>query len=122
MSEAILNTSLTTQTDTAIADVLAGRRRGVLPMLAFAGPAFVASIAYVDPGNFATNIQAGAHYGYGLLWGVLLASRLAVLFQARSAKIGSVPGHNLAELCRMHFPRPVVMAMWVVSEVAAMAT
>jgi manganese transport protein len=122
MPEAVLNTTLSSRTDTAIAEALAGKRRGFSAVLLFAGPAFVASVAYVDPGNFATNIQAGAHYGYGLLWVVLLANVLAMLFQAMSAKIGIVTGHNLAELCRMHFPRPVVMAMWGVSEVAAMAT
>jgi manganese transport protein len=76
----------------------------------------------MDPGNFATNIQAGAKYGYGLLWVVLLANVIAMLFQALSAKLGIVTGRNLAELCRDHFPRPVVWAMWIVSEIAAMAT
>jgi len=76
----------------------------------------------MDPGNFATNIQAGAKYGYTLLWVVLLANLIAMLFQALSAKLGIVTGHNLAEMCRLHFPAPVVWAMWVVSEVAAMAT
>jgi manganese transport protein len=89
---------------------------------AFAGPAVIASIAYMDPGNFATNIQAGAKYGYGLLWVVLLANVIAMLFQALSAKLGIVTGRNLAELCRDHFPQPVVWAMWIVSEIAAMAT
>jgi manganese transport protein len=102
--------------------VLAGERRGLRASLAFAGPAVVASIAYMDPGNFATNIQAGAKYGYALLWVVLLANLIAMLFQALSAKLGIVTGRNLAELCRDQFPRPVVFAMWVVSEVAAMAT
>ena len=74
------------------------------------------------PGNFATNIQAGAKYGYGLLWVVLLANLIAMLFQALSAKLGIVTGRNLAEMCREQFPRPVVWAMWVVSEIAAMAT
>ena len=74
------------------------------------------------PGNFATNIQAGAKYGYGLLWVVLLANLIAMLFQALSAKLGIVTGRNLAEMCRDHFPQPVVWAMWVVSEIAAMAT
>ena len=90
--------------------------------LAFAGPAVIASIAYMDPGNFATNIQAGARYGYTLLWVVLLANLIAMLFQALSAKLGIVTGRNLAEMCRDEFPRPVVWGMWVVSEVAAMAT
>ena len=101
---------------------LRGERRGVLSVLAFAGPAIVASIAYMDPGNFATNIQAGARYGYTLLWVVLVANLIAMLFQALSAKLGIVTGHNLAEMCRLQFPRPVVWAMWVISEGAAMAT
>ena len=67
-------------------------------------PAVIASIAYMDPGNFATNIQAGAKYGYGLLWVVLLANLIAMLFQALSAKLGIVTGRNLAEMCREHFP------------------
>ena len=69
----------------------------------------IASIAYVDPGNFATNIQAGAKYGYGLLWVVLLANLIAMLFQALSAKLGIVTGRNLAEMCRDQFPPPVVL-------------
>src|ERR1700712_1463142 len=90
--------------------------------LLFTGPAVVASIAYMDPGNFATNIQAGAAYGYSLLWVVLLANLTAMLFQALSAKLGVVTGRNLAEHCRDRFPTPVVWAMWGISEVAAMAT
>jgi manganese transport protein len=101
---------------------LAGQRYGMRATLAFAGPAVIASIAYMDPGNFATNIQAGAKYGYGLLWVVLVANVIAMLFQGLSAKLGIVTGRNLAELCRDHFPRPVVWAMWIVSEIAAMAT
>ena len=91
-------------------------------MLPFAGPAVIASIAYMDPGNFATNIQGGAQFGYLLLWVVVLANLVAMLFQALSAKVGIVTGQSLAGLCRRHFPRPVVLAMWVVSEIAAMAT
>jgi manganese transport protein len=113
--------SLTERTVATAHQALAGRR-GVSAALAFAGPAIVASIAYMDPGNFATNIQAGAKYGYGLLWVVLLANVVAMLFQGLSAKLGIVTGRNLAELCRDRFPRPVVWAMWAVSEVAAMAT
>src|SRR6266699_675552 len=114
--------SLSERTAAAAREVLAGRRRGVRAYLPFAGPAVVASIAYMDPGNFATNIQAGAKYGYGLLWVVLLANLIAMLFQALSAKLGIVTGRNLAEMCREQFPRPVVWAMWVISEIAAMAT
>ena len=102
--------------------VLAGRRRGPLAFLPFLGPAVIASVAYMDPGNFATNIQAGAKYGYSLLWVVLLANLIAMLFQALSAKLGIVTGRNLAELCRLSFPKPVVIFFWIVSEIAAMAT
>jgi manganese transport protein len=114
--------TLTEWTVQAAKDVLAGQRRGWRGYLAFAGPAVIASIAYMDPGNFATNIQAGAKYGYGLLWVVLLANLVAMLFQALSAKLGIVTGRNLAQMCREQFPAPVVWAMWVVSEGAAMAT
>ena len=113
---------MTARTDLAITEALSGRRRGVRALLPFVGPAFVASVAYIDPGNFATNIQAGAKYGYGLLWVVLLANAAAMLFQSLSARLGIATGQNLAELCRAQFPRPVVWVMWAVSEVAAMAT
>jgi manganese transport protein len=103
-------------------EVLAGRRTGLAALVTMTGPALIASVAYVDPGNFATNIQAGAHYGYTLLWVVLGANVIAMLFQAMSAKIGIVTGRNLAELSRAHFPQAVVWAMWVASEIAAMAT
>jgi manganese transport protein len=114
--------SLTARSMTVAREVLAGRRSGLSARLAFVGPAVVASIAYVDPGNFATNIQAGAKYGYELLWVVLAANLIAMLFQALSAKLGIVTGHNLAEMCRRQFPPAVVWAMWGVSELAAMAT
>jgi manganese transport protein len=103
-------------------DVLSGKRRGLRGILPFAGPAVIASVAYMDPGNFATNIQAGAKHNYDLLWVVVLASLIAMFFQALSAKLGIATGRNLAELSREHFPRPMVWAMWVGSEVAAMAT
>ena len=114
--------SLSERTVSTARQVLAGQRGGMRAYLAFVGPAVIASIAYMDPGNFATNIQAGARYGYTLLWVVLLANLIAMLFQALSAKLGIVTGRNLAEMCRDEFPRPVVWGMWVVSEVAAMAT
>jgi manganese transport protein len=114
--------SLSCRTAITAQSVLAGQRRGLLSYLVFAGPAVIASIAYMDPGNFATNIQAGAKYGYTLLWVVLLANLVGMLFQALSAKLGIVTGRNLAEMCREQFPIPVVWAMWAVSEVAAMAT
>ena len=114
--------SLSERTVSAARQVLEGRHSGLRAYLAFAGPAVIASIAYMDPGNFATNIQAGAKYGYALLWVVLAANLIAMLFQALSAKLGIVTGRNLAEMCRDHFPQPVVWAMWAASEIAAMAT
>src|SRR5438477_1050468 len=120
--EAARRDSLTERTMARTHQVLAGRPGGLRTAMAFAGPAVIASIAYMDPGNFATNIQAGAKYGYGLLWVVLLANVIAMLFQALSAKLGVVTGRNLAEMCREQFPQPVVWVMWVISEVAAMAT
>ncbi len=114
--------SLSERTVAVARQVLTGTGGGWRGYSAFAGPAIIASIAYVDPGNFATNIQAGAKYGYGLLWVVVLANLIAMLFQALSAKLGIVTGRNLAEMCRDHFPRPIVLAMWGVSEIAAMAT
>ncbi len=122
MIESIIRPSLSEQTVATARQVLAGQRRGLRGSLAFVGPAVIASIAYIDPGNFATNIQAGARYGYGLLWVVLAANLIAMLFQGLSAKLGIVTGRNLAELCRDHFSRPVVFAMWGISEIAAMAT
>jgi manganese transport protein len=114
--------ALTARSIAAAREVLAGRRSGFSAHLAFVGPAVVASIAYVDPGNFATNIQAGAKYGYELLWVVLVANLIAMLFQALSAKLGIVTGRNLAEMCRDEFPPAVVWALWIVGELAAMAT
>ena len=114
--------TLSERTTFDIREVLAGRRRGVHAILPFVGPAFICSVAYTDPGNFATNIQAGAKYNYSLLWVVLAANVVAMLFQGLSARIGIVTNCNLAELCRQHFPRRIVIAMWLVSEVAAMAT
>ncbi|WP_196223369.1 Nramp family divalent metal transporter [Roseibium sp. RKSG952] len=113
---------MTHRTQDGIRAVLAGERRSLRARLVFAGPAIVASIAYMDPGNYATNIQAGAGYGYQLLWVVLLANLIAMLFQALSARLGIVTGKNLAELSRDNFPKWVVWVMWAVSEVAAMAT
>ncbi|HTH58803.1 MAG TPA: Nramp family divalent metal transporter [Paraburkholderia sp.] len=117
-----VDTGLTARTNTAIREALEGRRRGAALLLPFAGPAVVVSVAYMDPGNFATNIQAGARYGYALLWVVLLANAVAMLFQSLSAKLGIVTGRNLAEVCRDRLPTTLVWVMWVVSEIAAMAT
>lgn len=111
-------------TVSAAAEVLEGRspKRGIARMLPFLGPAFVASVAYIDPGNFATNIQGGAKFGYMLLWVVVASNLTAMLVQALSAKLGIATGRNLAEMCRDQFPRPVVWGMWVISELVAMAT
>ena len=122
MSDLVARPNLSERTVTAAQTALSGTRRGLPGLLPFVGPAVVASIAYMDPGNFATNIQAGARHGYMLLWVVLLSNMIAMLFQALSARLGIVSGHSLASLCRLHFPRPLVIAMWLVSEVAAMAT
>jgi len=123
MSDFALPTrSLSARTVLAGQEALAGRRRGLRGFLPFAGPAVIASVAYVDPGNFATNIQGGAQFGYLLLWVVVVANLVAMLFQSLSARLGIVTGQSLAALCRERYPRPVVYAMWVASEVAAMAT
>jgi len=108
----------------AATDVLTGRsKKGKLAkLLPFLGPAFIASVAYVDPGNFATNIQGGAQFGYLLLWVIVASNLMAMLVQSLSAKLGIATGMNLAEQCRAHFPRPVVVFMWVLMELVAMAT
>lgn len=105
-------------------EVLAGtsERPFYARLLPFLGPAFIASVAYVDPGNFATNIQGGAEFGYLLLWVIISANLMAMLIQSLSAKLGIATGLNLAEVCREEFPPPVVWGMWVIAEVVAMAT
>ncbi len=123
MSDTVLHTpSWSERTLAAGHESLTGQRRGLRAFLPFVGPAMVASVAYVDPGNFATNIQAGASYGYALLWVVVVANLVAMLFQGLSAKLGIVSGRSLAAASRDSFPAPVVLAMWLASEVAAMAT
>jgi manganese transport protein len=104
--------------------VLSGQaRKGIFARLwPFLGPAFIASVAYIDPGNFATNIQGGAQFGYMLLWVILLSNLMAMLIQTASAKLGIATGMNLAEHCRERFPRWVVYTMWVLMELVAMAT
>lgn len=121
-SSAIAATGFTARSIGAGRQALSGRRRGLSAIVPFVGPAVIASVAYMDPGNFATNIQGGASYGYNLLWVVVFANLAAMLFQALSAKLGIVSGKNLAEICRDHLPTPVVYAMWITSEIGAMAT
>ena len=101
---------------------LKGDRRGLRGLLPFLGPAFVAAVAYVDPGNFATNIASGAQYGYLLLWVILCSNLMAMLIQAMSAKLGIATGKNLPEVCRERFPKAVSLGLWVQAEVIAMAT
>lgn len=91
-------------------------------LMPFLGPAFIASVAYVDPGNFATNIQGGAQFGYMLVWVIVCSNLMAMLIQTLSAKLGIATGMNLAEQCRAHFPRPVAYGMWFLMELVAMAT
>src|SRR5829696_2773833 len=101
---------------------LKGDRRGLRKLWPFLGPAFVAAVAYVDPGNFATNIAAGAQYGYLLLWVILTSNLMAMLIQSMSAKLGIATGKNLPEVCRERFPKPVSLGLWVQAEIIAMAT
>jgi manganese transport protein len=101
---------------------LKGDRRGIRKLLPFLGPAFIAAVAYVDPGNFATNISGGAQFGYLLLWVILVSNLMAMLIQSMSAKLGIATGKNLPEVCRARFPRPVTFLLWVQAEVIAMAT
>jgi manganese transport protein len=112
------------RTVTAATEVLEGKSREgwYRRLLPFLGPAFIASVAYVDPGNFATNIQGGAQFGYMLLWVIVASNLMAMLTQALSAKLGIATGKNLAEMCREQFPRGIVWTMWVLMEFVAMAT
>lgn len=98
------------------------QKSGLARLLPFLGPAFIASVAYVDPGNFATNISGGAKFGYLLLWVILATNLMAMLIQALSAKLGIATGENLAEQCRNRFPRWFVWGMWALMELVAMAT
>jgi manganese transport protein len=101
---------------------LQGQRRGMRAMWPFLGPAFIAAVAYVDPGNFATNLAGGAKFGYMLLWVILVSNLMAMLIQTMSAKLGIATGMNLPEVCRAQFPTPVTITLWIQAEVIAMAT
>jgi manganese transport protein len=105
-------------------EVLTGtsKKSGLARLMPFLGPAFIASVAYMDPGNFATNIQGGAKFGYQLLWVIVASNLMAMLIQSLSAKLGIATGQNLAEHCRNEFPRPVVISMWIIGELVAIAT
>lgn len=112
------------KTVTAAVEVLSGKSKkgGLGRLWPFLGPAVVACVAYIDPGNFATNLEGGAKYGYTLVWVVVASNLMGMLIQALSAKVGIATGRNLAELCREHFPRWLTYLMWVLMEVVAMAT
>src|SRR6202042_1896005 len=101
---------------------LSGERRGVRAVLPFLGPAFIAAVAYIDPGNFATNMAGGSQFGYMLLWVVLAANLMAMLIQSMSAKLGIATGRSLPEMCRDRFPFRVVVLLWLQAEAVAMAT
>src|ERR687886_1505032 len=111
-----------TATARAAHQSLKGERRGLRRLLPFLGPAFIAAVAYVDPGNFATNIAGGAQFGYLLLWVILCSNLMAMLIQSMSAKLGIATGKNLPEVCRERFPRPVTFFLWLQAEIIAMAT
>ena len=106
----------------AAAQSLAGERRGLRGVWPFLGPAFIACVAYVDPGNFATNMAGGAKFGYLLLWVIVAANLMAMLIQSMSAKLGIATGQNLPEVCRDRFPRAVTFGLWIQAEAIAMAT
>lgn len=98
------------------------KRKGLQRLLPFIGPAFIAAVAYIDPGNFATNIQAGSQYGYLLLWVILASNVMAILIQSMSAKLGIATGKNLPEISRDHFPVWASFALWIQGELMVMAT
>jgi manganese transport protein len=106
------------------ADVLTGKSKAPfgIRMLPFLGPAFIAGVAYMDPGNIATNIQAGAQFGYTLLWVIAVSNLMAMVIQSLSAKLGIATGKNLAEHCRLFLPKPAAFGLWIVMEIVAMAT
>ena len=112
------------RTSRSATEVLTGtsKKSGLARLMPFLGPAFIASVAYMDPGNFATNIQGGAKFGYQLLWVIVASNLMAMLIQSLSAKLGIATGQNLAEHCRNEFPRPVVISMWIIGELVAIAT
>jgi manganese transport protein len=101
---------------------LSGERRGLRGLLPFLGPAFIAAVAYIDPGNFATNVAGGAKFGYLLLWVIVAANLMAMLIQSMSAKLGIATGKNLPELCRERFGRRTAFVLWLQAEAVAMAT
>lgn len=117
-SAAVKNKRLTVSADS----VLRGEVKGLKRLLPFLGPAFIASVAYLDPGNFATNITAGSRYGYLLLWVIFASNLMAVLIQTLSAKLGIATGHNLPEVARERFSKKTSILLWIQSELVIIAT
>src|SRR5436853_3221638 len=115
-----------TRTDAVVRKRGAGeralKRPGRLGLLPFLGPAFIACVAYIDPGNFATNVAGGSRYGYTLVWVIVASNLMAMLVQGLSAKLGVATGRNLAEVCRDELPRRVTIGLWVQAELIAIAT
>ncbi len=109
-------------TERAAQAVLSGETKGFRRLLPFLGPAFIAAVAYIDPGNFATNITAGSQYGYMLLWVIFASNLMAVLIQSLSAKLGIATGRNLPEIARDRFPKGVSIFLWIQSELVIIAT
>jgi manganese transport protein len=127
MSPRVKNSSPTSQTDLTVKAakaVLSGKSKKskLANLLPFLGPAFIASVAYVDPGNFATNIEGGAQFGLTLLWVIFASNLMAILIQSLSAKLGIATGRNLAEQCHDHFPKWFVYFLWVLMELVAIFT
>src|SRR4051812_11396228 len=98
-----------------------GRRQKLRRLFAFMGPAYLVSVGYMDPGNWATDLEGGARFGYALLWVLLMSNLMAVILQTLSARLGGVTGHDLAQACRSEYSRPINFALWVLAEVAIAA-
>jgi manganese transport protein len=107
---------------TKSAESIFNKRKGLKRLLPFIGPAFIAAVAYIDPGNFATNIQSGSQYGYLLLWVILASNLMAILIQTLSAKLGIATGKNLPEISQSYFPTWASVALWIQGELMVMAT
>ncbi|TYS09637.1 divalent metal cation transporter [Bacillus subtilis] len=120
----MMNKDITAQSprSKAVQEALDGKIKGFRGLLPFLGPAFIAAIAYIDPGNFATNISAGSKYGYMLLWVILFSNIMALLIQSLSAKLGIATGKNLPEVAREEFPKPVSIGLWIQGELVIIAT
>lgn len=114
--------SSTSTTTSAAEAVLRGDVKGLKRLLPFLGPAFIAAVAYIDPGNFATNIAAGSTYGYQLLWVIAFSNLMAVLIQSMSAKLGIATGRNLPEVARDRFSKKTSIFLWIQSELVIIAT